>query len=335
MSYSFSDLNTAQRCLKAHYYRSIVKIQRVKKDDAMYQGTIMHGFLMKGFLNLQNDMHWREGFDHELDLCLKADEFGENQEMIMESIRIVERYFKQDNWDDWEILHVEEEFTCVINGQNVTFTPDLVARSLATKAVWVFDHKSTSSVPQDGVPFASQQSLLYLAGVKVFYPEAVGFVFNFLRKKLPTQPRLNKTKKREAEFYAINNLNKIDTTFEILMDFVRSEASNLFGDLDTKRRLAELRDNPSKFFYKEMVMVSDAALLNIVDDTAMVIDNLKYSEEKEEYPRTLNEDGGYRSCGRCEFSAICRAEMLDWNTDIVLEMYEDRDPKNEYGSEDT
>ena len=299
----------------------------------------MHRFLMAGMLAIQKGtdafveegLEWGKMMDEAEGMF--ADELEEFKAMLQESLTIVRSYFEQADWTDWEILHVEEEFSVTIDAEPVTFTPDLVARDRNGK-VWVWDHKSTSSVPQNGIPFASQQSLLYLAGVRVFYPEAAGFIFNFLRKKLPMQPRLNKTKKKADAFYAINNLNKIDTTYEILMAFVRDEAPELTADLDTKRRLAELRDNPSRFFYEETVMVTDQALVNIVEDSSMVIKNISGSEMRGEYPRTLIEDGGYRSCGRCEFNAICQAEMLDWNTDIVLEMYEDRDPKNEYETED-
>ncbi len=333
MSLSFSDLNTAQRCLKAHEYRSVRKIQRKVKDAAMHQGTVMHGFLMRGFLNMQSDMDWSSGFEDVQDEYMEADEFGEQADMIQESNYIVQRYFLQADWKGWTVLHVEEEFSVIIDSDTITFTPDLVVRD-PNGVVWVVDHKSTSAVPTNGIPFASQQSLLYLAGVQTFYPECAGFLFNFLRKKLPTQPRLNKTKKRIEEFHAIHSLTKIDTEYEILFDFVKHEAPQLIDDLPTRKRLAELRDNPNRFFYQEMVLVTPTALQTIVDDTAMVIENVARAEAEGKFPRTLNEDGGFRSCSKCEFNAICQAEMLDWNTDIVLEGYEPRDPKNPYETED-
>ena len=338
---SYSDLNSYLRCAKQYYYRAIQKIQRKERDGSLHQGTMIHRLLMGGFLGMQNGQQW--GF--ELEAQVLEDEIKERYEsfpaeaipeleMLDESLDIVRRYFEQADWEGWEILHVEEEFSVDIDGETLTFTPDLVARDPHDK-VWIIDHKSTTSLPEAGVPFSSQQSLLYFAGVRAFYPEAVGFLFNYLRKKLPTQPRLNKRKTSETGLIHVNNLNAIDTEYEILLAFIRDEAPYLLDEPSHRARLAELRDQGSRFFAQSRVLASDEVLSQIVEEASWTMKNIARAETEGRFPRTLRDDGGYTSCERCEFNSICGAELLNLNTDLVLRNeYEPRDEKNPYESKD-
>jgi hypothetical protein len=292
---------------------------------------------MAGYLAKQKHEAWQlavsmehaELLDEAENQAMFEEEFRNAEQMIWESNAIVQTYFHKGTFDGWEILHVEEEFVVTIDEGEFTFTPDLVARDPFGK-VWIIDHKSTSSVPTNGVPFSSQQSLIYFAGVKAFYPEAVGFMFNFLRKKLPTEPRLNKTKTKESGLYHVNNLNAIDTTFEVLFNFIRDEAPELMAEESHKRRLAELRDQPDRFFFTQRVLANEVALQTIIDETSMVMGVIIRAIAKDEFPRTLRDDRGYESCEKCEFNSICMAELLDLNTDIVLGEYEPREAKNPY-----
>lgn len=340
LSLSFSDLNTAQRCLLKFYYRHVRRLQSKHKNVTLTEGTAIHRMLMAGFLSIQNGEHWSLGVAEESARLLKeaatwafADEMADAEEMVKKDAWIVTGYFERNPFEGWTILHVEEEFQVEIDGETVTFTPDLVVRD-PEGHVWIIDHKSTSSIPEDGPPFASQQSLLYFAGVRAFYPEAVGFLFNYLRKKLPTQPRLNKNRTKDTGLYHINNLKAIDTTFELLYEFIKTEAPELLDEPSHKMRLAELRDAPDRWYYTKRVLANDHALSRIVEESSWIVKQINDAIEHNRFPRTLNEDRGYLSCGKCEFEPICRAELLDLNTDVVLMDYEPRDEKNPYEGDD-
>lgn len=341
MSYSFSDLNTFLRCPKQYEYKAIRKLQRIRKDATLHEGTCIHHMLMGGFLAMQRGDDWQTGVgEHANSLFAEADSAAafeevarEAEEMIEQCRQIVVRYFEQADWEGWKILHVEEEFTVNINDEPLSFTPDLVMEDPQGN-VWIVDHKSTSSISPDGVPFSSQQSLLYLAGVRIHYPTAVGFMFNFLRKKLPTEPRLNKTRDKESGLYFVNDLNRIDTEFEILYEFLKTEAPHLLDDPRHRARLAELRDTDGRFFSTKRVLANETALEQIVEEASWTMADIEDASVTERFPRVLQDDGGYLSCKRCEFNAICGAELLDLNTEIVLREYEPRDPKNPYETDD-
>lgn len=337
MSKSFSDLDTFLRCAMAYYFRSVRKLQRKRRNVTLEQGTIMHRLLMAGFLAIQRGDYavLSSAIENEASACLEesadklfVDEALDYEKLVDDCIYLVLSYFDKEDWSTWEILHVEEEFSIKINGKTLTFTPDLVARDRHGN-VWIIDHKSTSSLPKDGLPFANMQSILYFAGVRMHYPEAEGFIFNYIRKKRPTQPKRNKT-----GIHAVSDLNRIDTTYEVLYAFLRTEAPELLDDPDHRRRLAELRDQPDRFFFTKRVSVNDAALNRMLHEADMTLDNIAHAEKTGNFPRTLIDDRGYKSCSKCEFLSICSAELLDLNTNVVLMDYEPRDPKNRYESED-
>lgn len=339
MSLSYSDINTFLRCGKQYEYRSIRKLQRKRTDAVLRQGTAIHALLMNGFLALQREDDIMFGVEEQYGELLEevmvtmpfVDEREVALDMVADSFNIVQRYFDQADWEGWTVLHVEEEFSITIDGEEITFTPDLVLRDPQGN-VWIVDHKSTDTIDPAGVPFSSQQSLLYLAGVRAHYPETVGFLFNYLRKKLPTEPRLNKTK--TDGIYQVNDLNRIDTTYEMLLDFLRTEAPELLDHPRHRERLAELRDQTDRWFATRRVLTNEAALEQMVEETSWAVEAIHRAEETEQFIRVLRDDRGYTSCSRCEFNELCAAELLDFNTEFVLREYEPREPKNEYESDD-
>ena len=338
--YSYSAINTYQRCPMQYWYKMVKKIQRKKKNVALFDGINAHEWLKIFFLELQaggdkTDAWAAVNQQAESDLqSLKAttfdDELAKAETQITMMLAVIKRYVDQYS-EEWEILHVEEEFMLLLDsGDVITFTPDLVVRD-RNGTVWIVDHKTTSGTVEDGLPFGDMQALLYYAGVKAVYPECAGFIFSRMRKKTPTQPRLAKTGKTR-----VADIARIDTTYEILRDFLQATAPGLLSDETHQRRLAQLRDQGNRFFWTEQVYANDAAIKSIINDAAFVINQIKQSVELETYPRHLLESRGYKDCRKCGFRPICQADLLGWDTqELLLEEYEPRDPKNPYESETT
>ena len=329
----YSGLDTYGRCPNAYKYRYVQQIQRKRSDHNLYQGSVMHGLLLAEYYGMQTnhgtpgnvkwavDEYLTEAKENPL---LFTDEATVQVMLINESYEIVLRYLEHWVDDDFEVLHVEEQFIVTLDsGLVITMTPDLVIRD-KNGFVWIYDHKSTKSIPKE-LPFADFQALLYYAGVKAIYPELRGFVFNYLRKKTPTEPRLTKTGEPRVAY-----LSTIDTTYEILKDFLR--ANDLIDDETHRKRLAELRDHDG-FFRRDEVLVDEAALTSILADVDYRATQIRASIQADQFPRTFLKTG-VSACERCEFATICKAELMGWDTKIVLESYEPRDTSyKEYESD--
>jgi hypothetical protein len=327
-SLSYSDLQSFGRCPKQYHYRAILRIQPKRKSAALREGAAIHLVMQRVALgeNL-DDVIFQMANEVNANPTLFADEAEEQTEMLKRVGRIVDGYYEY--WDDdWTVLHVEEQFTIRLENimRDITFTPDLVVKDRYDN-VWILDHKSTNSLPDAGVPFADLQALLYFAGVKAVYPECKGFYFDYLRKKEPTQPRLNKTHNEESKafgYYFVNNLKSIDTTYEVLRDFLFELHPALLEEPSHKARLAELYDN-NRFYYRDQLVVTDVQVRNVLGDVVKQVNLIQAADETDSYPRVFQRDG-VLSCERCNYYRICQAELLGWDVDrIQSEEYEPLD----------
>lgn len=321
---SFSDISTFRRCPNLYKYRSVLNLQRQKQNTDLYQGTLVHEALMDYYLGGNEEAFWHEKMlEAKANPMLFSDELADQIIIIEDSADLVARYLEKYD-DDWEILHVEEEFYVTLaGGQVVSFTPDLVVRD-RNGFVWIIDHKTTSALPKQDI-YADLQSLLYYAGVQALYPELRGFIFNYLRKKRPTQPRLTKTGKLR-----VSDVNRIDTTYEVLRDFIQSNAPQLMDDDMHRRRLAELRDE-ERFFWRTQLVIGEEEVETVLREATVTLEWMEMAERMSSFPRTFQEDRGYMSCGKCAFQRLCHAELVGWDADRVLEEdYEQRPPKNPY-----
>jgi hypothetical protein len=221
---------------------------------------------------------------------------------------------------------VEEQFFAQIagtKGQVLSFTPDLVV-SDKMGDVWVVDHKTTSfSQPAGFSPMQSMshQPLLYLSGVQAVYPETRGFVFNYLRKKVPTVPRLT----RAGE---VADINRIDTTYEVLNQFLLREAPHLLERPAYQQRLdALLRHN--RFFWRQTIYATPQFLAMGMAEVMDWITTMTYAATVDSYPRS------FQNCKQCEFAPLCHAELLVLPGVQMIrdEQYQPREPKNVYEAE--
>jgi hypothetical protein len=330
------------RCPLSFKLRYVDDLQSIKRTSTLWQGSQIHGGNQEYFIWLRdtgdknqalsaaNDFFVVEAKKIEQDTTLFEEEKLELLDMTEESRSIVMNYLMGDNIpDDWEILHVEEEFIVLLDsGQTVTFTPDLVIQD-GNGDVYCVDHKSTSDSVPDELPTADLQVLMYSAGLREMYPNFAGFIFNYLRKKLPTQPRLNTTKPKTQDWYAVNNLKSIDTTYEILRDFLVKNAPELLDEDSHKRRLGELYGK-NKFFWRQQVPMTPAALDNALNEVRMKLNQINSSMEAGEWPRNLV-NSGHSTCDRCEFQVLCTTDLLGRNTELIInEYYEPREHKNPY-----
>lgn len=312
MKLSYSDAQTALRCMKKYFYRKVLNLEPRTTMDYLDLGTYVHR-LLAGTTK----------FDLKVEINANPlffeDTKAEHLALLDEAFDIVSRHNEFWGTEKWEVLHVEESFeTTLPNGHTVSYTPDLIVKDKDGQ-VWVVDHKTTTdSVPRE-LPFADLQVLVYLRGVRERYPEAAGFIFNYLRKKVPTQPRLNKTGPRK-----VNNLAVIDTDYDTLYFFLANEAPDLLGDGEHAGRLGELAGN-NRFFYRQTVRVDDQTLDRAYADLVAEIELLEYAEgQGMVYPRSFVRIG-QEACGSCLYKDLCIGELLGYDTGrIIREQYKER-----------
>lgn len=325
MNYSYSDVLTFQRCPKKFEFSAIRELQRKARSKALTRGSAFHRLLMDAYLGRDIEQTYQDLLT-EAAMYRMDDEEVLGTDLVDLAYDMVNRYFEHYD-DEWEILHVEEQFLAKTDeGVTITFTPDLVIRD--SVGVWVVDHKTASSLPSGGLPMGDLQAYLYSAVMREVYPDFKGFIFNKVRAKIPTQPRLNKTGK-----LAINDVKRVDTTYDLLRDFIVQEAPDLLNDPTHQARLAELYDN-DRFFWREYVFTTDEIADTIMEEVVFTTQLIDLAIKADTFPRSFLPYAGNQECDKCPFRELCLAELRDYDTTSILPLYEPRDMSHkDYDSE--
>lgn len=323
---SYSSINTYMRCPKKFDYAYRQNLQAKRIPKGMKQGSIAHFMLQEQYLSgTDPEVTGERILNGETPITLGLDNQEEFEAMVDMGVVIVRGHMDHYS-DSWELLHVEEQFEVELDGHYVSVTPDLIAREPGQEEVWIVDHKSTVSLPGEYErPLPSTQDLAYGVVVSNFYPVA-GFIYNWLRKKVPATPQIS------VKGDKINRIGNIDTTYEVLRDFVMNEAPQFMDNILVRTRLAQLRDTNN--FYRRQEMRFTAAALDTA--TEELVDwILKIQENQYQlWPRAYLSTGIY-GCERCVFNDICYTELNGNDSSLLrAEFYEPRKPKNVYEEKD-
>jgi len=305
--YSHSALKLFQRCQLKWKYRYIDRLEVKPEDRPKYfeRGSELHELL---------ELLYKE--DDDLFRAVYGEASAPNQDVLM-------RYAEKWTDDDWEVLSVEEEFHMEIGDHKLVFIPDLIVQ--IGDDVWVVDHKTTANIPDEWDPYnmSDFQHLLYIAGVRKLYPNVRGFLFNYIRTKAPTQPKLIKDGSR------ISAVRTLDTDYDTLKAFADKTGTL---DTETQDKLNILKHAPDRYFQRHYIIAPDSAVDMAVADTHQVLEEMDYKEYNQNishFPRHVVAGfAGTMACSKCEFQPLCNGELLGINTDLVLLNYVER-PKKE------
>lgn len=308
--YSHSALKLFQRCQLRWKYRYIDRLEPDEDRPHLERGKTLHEGLAEFYTADGDFVEW----------YTEADD--EDRELL-------NRYASKYPDDDWEILHVEEEFEMQVGSYTVVYIPDLVIR--IGEDVWIVDHKTTKNIPDEWDPYnmTDFQHLLYVAGMQEHYPNVRGFIFNYIRTKPPTQPKLVKDGSRIAD------LRRLDTDYNTLHDFAMMTGTM---DADVEEKLKILMHAPDRFFQRHFLPVNQASVDAAVADIEAVLREMSDKEHGRPggtYPRNVMSSGaGYQSCRSCEFQTLCHSEMMGIEVDVAVLGYRERPERetNEQGN---
>lgn len=311
---SFTGYSTFTRCARKYYYRYVENLEKIRDyHPAPYLGTAFHSLM-------EEHNHERSAWNlsvAEIDAIRNDDELYEEErteriELWERAFDMYERYLRSPiSPDVKDILHVEEEIG--------SSKPDFVYEDW-DGFIWVVDYKTTQAMPID-LPFGNMQALMYLRDVGDLYGHDLvkGFRYHYIRSKEPAQPRLKK------DGSGVAYLNTIDTTFEVLRDFLTAQAPQLLNDEDHKRRLAELREAG---WFKEFVIWNTPDLRRTAEHELAAREvTISLCEQEDVWPRSFV-PVGFGNCDSCTYTDLCRADWFGHDRRLVLQQYQQRAPRH-------
>ena len=298
MKISQSKLKTFRRCPKQYEYKYIEGLEPTRKSVPLALGNWIHSMLeahYKGedWLETYGELtHKFNGF-----LAEEKEHYGDLPGI---SARLMNGYM--DFWEEedknLEIISVEEEFEVDIGkGLLFKFKPDMIVKDKRDGMISCWDHKSNKTLPDTEWRNTDIQSTLYLWALNQLGIKVDQFIFNYIRTKPPTVPRMTKAGRMSKV--------KIETDYPTLKSFI--EENDLVIDDNLQTWLDNLKANSN--FYKRISIAKPQLLTNTMIEelysTATMI-NFMDSDDDLAYYRVLN-----KACDwDCSFQDLCNADLM-------------------------
>lgn len=311
---SHSKIKLARRCLKAYEYRYIQKLQKRVKSRPLIVGTLVHSCL---------EMYFRDG--HYLPAITEWKK-GEFSKMFMEeqalhadviplAKQLIRGYIR--NWEHTGLtmVWVEKDFRVEI-GKTVGGEPIFLVGKIDGKAregrrfTWLVEHKTCKKMPGEEVRIFDTQVLLYNAALHLLGEEPTnGVIWDYLRTKLPTRPKLL------AKGDALSVAQSIDTTREVYEREIKRHGLNPAGYQDILENLDSRRDQ----FYRQIKLPMNQGMgetiLQEVVITARLMEELEARHKLGDNCMTRNLT---RDCSWCDYSTLCHSELRGEDTSYLM-----------------
>lgn len=295
---SWSEAKTWQRCPKQWDYKYGQNLVPIKKVRPLFFGNWVHAALESHYV----EGDWKVGHARYLEEYEKLFE-EEREELegkkgpLPELVRrIMQSYLWYYRDDPWEVLYVEKEFKVKLKGNiGVKGIIDLIVRD-SEGLIWVIDHKTASNIPEANAFHAMDPQLMVYpwAAEKVLGVQPAGIIYNYVRSRPPSIPKLNKDGSLSKR--------KIATDYPTLVRFLKK---NGYDPQDFKAQLRPLA-RQSPFLRRYRLPREKHVTLEILQD--FLTTSLQIQDHKRT-PRVITRD-----CVRCSYHDLCRAELNGFET---------------------
>lgn len=308
VAFNQSRLKTFNHCQKQYEYKYIDLLQPRRKVRPLFLGSWIHAALETHY----RDGDWKIGHQQYVEQWDKL--FDEEKEALSKGRgksglplpQVVEKimqsyiwYYREDHFRPYMIEEILEVPTpLIVNGKQFVFKGrlDLVMEDLDDGTLWLWDHKSASTIPQPTSFHAMDPQLMWYpwAAEKQFGIEIAGIYYNYVRSKPPSVPQLNKD--------GSISKRKVSTDYPTLYRFLKREG---FDPNDFKHILIPLSKKSD--FLRRYKMPREAHVTKevLLDGLATV----KRIEETKRFTRNITRD-----CVRCSYHDLCRSDLNGFDT---------------------
>lgn len=312
VNFNQSRVKTFNRCQKQYAYKYIELLEPKRKSRPLYLGSWIHSCLefyykegdwKKGHAPFVED--WNKLFDEEKTALQtrghqKLPPLPEVVERIMRSYLW---YYKDDGWKPYMVEQLlEVETPLRINGKRFVFKGrlDLIVED-EEGLLWLIDHKSAGSIPEPTSFHAMDpQLMLYPWAAKIQYNiEIAGVIYNYVKSKPPSIPKLNKDGSISKRKYS--------SDYPTLVRFLKQSGYEPRDFIDVLRPLAR----KSPFLRRYRLPREPQVTKEILLDTLSVV---KRIDETKRFTRNITRD-----CTMCSYHDLCRSELNGFDTSMMRE----------------
>lgn len=321
-----SMLKTFRRCPRQAYYKYYLRLKPKEIGKHLHRGKWIHALLEK----FHTGEDWRE--EHERWTHQFSKLFEEEQERLGDLPRLIDRVMRAYIWhyaaDEWEVQEVEFKVeTPFPDGTVYRFRVDMLVRNQF--GLWLVDHKSHAKLPDHAFRLLDAQSALYVWGALREKYGVEGFIWNYIKWKPPTVPKVLKSGGRFARE------NKLDTDYPTMVKAIKRAGFDPEQYRDRLKHLFSLRYEPgepqlSNFFRRDALERQPAMLKRVATENYATSQRMHaYDFSKPDRVERVVD----RSCTfMCSYTDLCTMELLGaGNVDLMKrKLYVVGDPLDYY-----
>lgn len=325
-----SMLKTFRRCPKQAEFKYIYRLKPKRLGPPLKRGSWVHELLD----TFHKGGDWRklhEYYSHKFNQLFdeEKDFYGD---MPTEILRIMESYMWHYKADPWEYIKSEFQLEALLpDGTLYRGKVDALIRNQF--GLWLVDHKTHKSLPGSSFRLLDGQSALYLWAARENGLDVQGFIWNYIRWKAPSIPKLVDKGQRISDAACDTDY---PTFVRALKKYKAENPQFVIRDKDRQKakQLQSQRYDPDKlqtseFFRRDILEKSPDMIERVLQG------NYTTSKRMHSYnfdnPDTVERVVDKGCQYTCSYVDLCTAELMGANIKpLVKQNYTVGDPNSYY-----
>lgn len=340
-----SMLKTFNRCPKAAQYKYAERLKRryiTARQKPLKRGTWFHSLLEEYYAGRS----WRA--KHE-ELTKEFNKLYDEEKMALgdlpEEMRMLMRSYlwhyganKDDRFHGWDVKGTEITLECPWPDGEGIYRCRLDLMYEDAWGFWIADHKTNRSLPDTSFRLRDMASALYIWCARENGYPVDGFVWNYIKAKVPSTPQMAYVGKARERLSTAACETDYPTYRLAVADYAEQGLNVSLNDPEVKRRLAHLKSQrweygavqSSPFFRRDTLVKEDDMLAQVLAAAMRTRDRMHTYDWDSRYSIERVPD---LSCERmCEYSDLCSTELFGGNSDLIRrKQFRTEDPMAYYG----
>lgn len=323
-------------CKKATQYKYVDRLKKRlanERDKPLRRGTWMHLLFQEYYagrdwkaMHTKLSQQFGQLFDEEREAL---------GDLPRECAQLMRSYLwhyganKDDPMHGWDVLEVEKTLECAWpdapDGDRIyRGRVDLLVRD--EFGLWIVDHKTHKTLPDTTFRLLDPQSALYIWAAWENGLEVRGFIWNYVRTKVPTVPTLAYEGKANERL----SVAAIDTDYPTY--YLGLKALGRLDDPVGRAKLRELRSHRYEFgkvqtstFFRREILEKDEAMVARVVGAAMRSRDAMHAYDfgvthptkGDNYIRESVERSTGRPCQWCDYKDLCTTDLFGGNSRLI------------------
>lgn len=294
-----------------------MKLEKKLKPGPLQRGVVIHECLE----NWNNGKSWKKPLEaykkefYENTFEEERVELGDIPQMVQELLEAYTHFYTEEEFEYLQNeLHFELPLTkdIAIQGYIDSIVEDGRGR------IWSMETKTYARTPDRDFLLFNPQSATYIWALKQLGYNPEGMIWNIIKAKEPTKPKLTKKTKKLS-------VAKLDSTPYT----VRKGIIELGFNPRDYQDFIDKHDYDS-FFYRHAIRLNKNVVKSIIEDTRSTAIEI-YERGGELKDKNLGRD-----CSWCSYKSICQAELMALDVGYIIEAeYQTRSrEENDNGKEE-